>query len=185
MKARLFIVSGPSGVGKTTICKKVATQLGLYYSISFTTRKKRSGEKEGVDYYFVSETQFKNMIKNGEFLEYAKVHDAYYGTSKKIIAEKLAAGISVIMDLDTQGALNLKQQDPTTVLIFIEPPSMDILKQRIQGRKTDAPEVIEKRLLAARAEMTLKNQYHFILVNESLEQTIYALAAIISASLKG
>src|SRR3990167_10161175 len=140
---RLFILSGPSGVGKTTLCQAVAKKLHLYYSISTTTRPMRKGEKDGENYFFISETEFQKAIKRGAFLEHAQVHGSYYGTRKDLVEQHFQKG--VILDLDPQGALQIRKIFPLAVLIFIKPPNLDSLKARIASRQTDSPETIAKR----------------------------------------
>uniref|UniRef100_UPI002597F631 guanylate kinase n=1 Tax=uncultured Eubacterium sp. TaxID=165185 RepID=UPI002597F631 len=143
---KLFVISGPSGAGKGTIVNAVMDQAdpsGTALSISMTTREPRPGEEDGVNYFFVTKEEFRRQIEAGGFLEYAEVYDHYYGTPKSKVMEKLNQGRDVILEIDIQGALNVKKAFPEGVLIFILPPSMEVLRNRLTGRGTDAPEVIE------------------------------------------
>ena len=148
-KGKLFIISGPSGAGKGTICKELLAQTSrddVQLSVSMTTRNPRAGETDGVSYYFVSKEEFLHRIEAGGLLEYAEVYGNYYGTPKQPVVEKLAAGIDVILEIDMQGALKVKENYPDGVFIFILPPSMTELRKRLTGRGTETPEAIELRL---------------------------------------
>lgn len=175
----LYVISGPSGSGKTTICRNIAGERGWYYSVSHTTRSKRENETHGKDYFFVSRKCFEVMKRHDEFLEWAKVYDHLYGTSKKMIQEKLHNGQSVILDLDTQGAANIKKAFPKSVLIFIETPDFFALKQRLNKRGSDSVKEIEKRLKQAEAEIKEKNRYDFIVVNDDLDEAVIQINRII------
>ncbi|MBI2335365.1 MAG: guanylate kinase [Deltaproteobacteria bacterium] len=178
---RLFILSGPSGVGKTTLCQAVAKKLHLYYSISTTTRPIRKGEKDGENYFFVSETKFQKAIKRGAFLEHAQVHGSYYGTRKDLVEQHLQKGQGVILDLDPQGALQIKKIFPLAVLIFIKPPNLDSLKARIASRRTDSPETIARRMANATQELAFEQHYDHVIVNHELSETVQVVADIIES----
>ena len=150
MQKGLFIViSGPSGVGKGTICSKLLKKLDAWYSVSMTTREMRKGEQEGVDYYFVDKDTFEEIIRNNEFLEYAVYNDCYYGTPKDIVLEKLNRGIDVFTEIDIQGARQIKSLYANAILFYILPPSMEELEQRLYQRATESVEDIQKRLMIA------------------------------------
>lgn len=168
-KSPFIVVSGASGSGKTTICRKMAQKFNLYYSVSHTTRQMRPSEENGVDYFFVSEDEFTAMIDKGDFFEWAKVYDNYYGTSKRIIEQKLEAGQGVILDLDTQGAEQIKEIFPSAVLLFIDTPSIEDLEKRLASRATDSFEEITKRVAHAEHEIAKKNQYDYVVINDNLE----------------
>lgn len=177
---RLFVVSAPSGAGKTTLCKAARKQLPrLVYSISTTTRAPRPGEEAGKDYFFVDEGRFRKGIENGQWAEWAKVHDHYYGTSAEFIDRHLEAGLDVLMDIDVQGARQILKRYPEAVTIFIMAPSMDALRQRLEGRGQDDPAVIEKRLRNAAEEIANKDWYRHVLVNDDLALTTRRFVSIL------
>ena len=178
----LFIITGPSGAGKTSILRKVMEDVdNLEFSVSYTTRPKRPGEVEGKDYFFISEEEFKNMIENGNFLEWAIVHGYYYGTSKSFIDERLKRGIDLILDIDVQGALNVKRMDFDMVTIFIAPPSFEDLEKRLRRRKTDSENDLKRRLKDAEWELSKIGEFEYLIVNDSLERSAEKLKAIITA----
>jgi len=178
----LFIVSAPSGAGKSTLCKAALSRFpDLLYSISHTTRKQRDGEKNGVDYYFVSAEEFKRGIESGQWLEWARVHDNYYGTSADFIKKNLARGRSILLDIDVAGARQILSRLSDCITIFIMPPSLAVLKERLEARKTDSPETIATRLKNAEAEIAQKEMYQHIIVNDCLPEAIARLAAIIES----
>ena len=181
---KLFVISGPSGAGKGTIVNAVMDQAdpsGTALSISMTTREPRPGEEDGVNYFFVTKEEFRRQIEAGGFLEYAVVYDHYYGTPKSKVVEKLNQGRDVILEIDIQGALNVKKAFPEGVLIFILPPSMEVLRNRLTGRGTDAPEVIERRLSKTRGELTFIDRYDYGVVNGDLEEAVETVQAIMRA----
>ncbi len=186
----LIVVSAPSGAGKSTLCDRLtATREDIVYSVSCTTRSPRGQERDGVDYYFLTEAEFERRVAAGEFLEHAVVHDYRYGTLKGTVSDALARGDSVLMDIDVQGAEQIRayvgavsDDDPLKrafVDIFIEPPSMAVLRQRLQGRKEDAPDVIETRLRNAEIEMRQRDRYKHRVVNDDLDQAFRELDDVI------
>lgn len=181
-KPLLVVISSPSGAGKTTVCKKILKRHPEYlYSVSFTTREKRKGEVEGKDYHFVEKEKFEKMIKRKEFAEWACVYGDYYGTSKKVIEWAKKGGKTLIMVLDVQGAFAIKRLYPESVLIFMSPPSLEELKKRLKKRATDKREDMKKRLKSAVKEISFWSNYDYVLVNESLNQTVKEMENIISA----
>lgn len=190
----LFIVSGPSGAGKTTLINRVRDELAplginLYFSVSHTTRKIRGGEAEGKNYYFVSPEKFSSMVERGEFLEWAHVHEQRYGTSRKEVVDRLARGEDVIVDIDYQGArqiANDRDLKERKLNVFIFPPSLDILEQRLRDRGLNSDEEIETRLRKAMDEIDAgKEFYEYVIINDDLREATECLkAAIISKKLQ-
>jgi guanylate kinase len=179
-RGSLFIVSAPSGAGKTTLCKRLLSSLPhLRFSISYTTRQPRQGEIHDRDYTFISREDFSSMIGRDAFIEWAEVHGELYGTSRKRLEEFLDNGYDVILDIDTQGALQIKERYREGTYIFILPPSLEILQQRLTGRKTDSREEIEKRLKRALAEIWTYSQYDYVIINDKLENALREFEAII------
>ena len=175
----LFIISAPSGAGKTTLVKAVLQQFkDILYSISYTTRKPRAKERNGIDYHFISKQDFKKGIHKGRWAEWAEVYGNYYGTSVEFIEKGLSSGCDILLDIDVQGTLQILKHYPDSVTIFILPPSMNALRERLEMRGSDSQEVIEKRLLNARKEMTQKKMYRYIIVNDILSEAIKELSAI-------
>jgi guanylate kinase len=170
-RGKLYIISAPSGSGKTTLIKDILNRLNtLSFSISHTTRAQRKDEQNMIDYFFISKKEFKKKIKNGHWLEWAKVHENYYGTSKEFVTTTLNSGKSLILDIDIQGALQIMKFDLDRVTIFIMPPSIEVLLQRLKSRGTDSKKVIETRLENAKGEMARKDLYQYVIVNDDLEQ---------------
>ncbi len=181
-RGELFIISAPSGSGKSTLIDLLLSQTeNIEYSISYTTREPRAGEKDGVDYFFVSEEKFKKMIENNEFIEYAKVFDKfYYGTSKKQVYSILEQGKDVIMDIDVQGAYQIMQKGELRFTsIFIIPPSLEELRKRLINRGRDSFSEIEKRLNTAKNEIKYLMHFDYIVINDILENALSSLKAII------
>lgn len=177
----MFIVSAPSGAGKSTLCQAARARFpDLRYSISATSRKPRSGEINGKDYFFVSKDEFKQGIKQGRWAEWAVVHDNYYGTPGDVIQKTLADGSDILLDIDVQGARQLMDRFPDSISIFIMPPSLEILRQRLENRGTDAPESILLRLENAKQEMAAKDRYRHIVVNNDLDRAIAEFISLIA-----
>ena len=175
----LFIISAPSGAGKTTIAKAVLQKFkDMCYSISYTTRKPRAEERDGVDYHFVSKQDFKNGIKKARWAEWAEVYGNYYGTSAEFIEEKLLSGCDILLDIDVQGTLQILKHHPDSVTVFILPPSINALRKRLEMRGSDSQAVIEKRLINAKKEMAQKKIYRHIIVNDELSAAIDEICAI-------
>jgi guanylate kinase len=181
-RGTLFVVSAPSGAGKTTLCREVRLRVpGLAYSISVTTRAPRAGEIDGADFEFVDEKRFREMIAGGEFAEHAVVHGHLYGTRAASLERALAAGTDVLLDIDTQGAAQLKRHAPEAVLIFIVAPSMTDLEQRLRERRSDNDVDIRRRLARAREEIALWRRYDYLIVNRDVKEALEQLEAIIVA----
>lgn len=178
-KGKLFVMSAPSGAGKTTLVRQVLKRFEtLSYSVSHTTRAPRGNEKDGVDYFFVSVAEFEEKIAKSLWLEWAKVHDNYYGTSRSFVEDRLQKGESLLLDIDVQGAEQIMASGLNPVSIFIMPPSFEVLSERLQNRGTDSPQVIEKRLENAKAEMTKKDRYQYVVVNDDLDIVLKELSSI-------
>ena len=179
---KLFVLSGPSGAGKGTICKRLLEETDkLDLSVSMTTRKPRVGETEGVSYFFTEKEVFQEHIKKGNLLEYAEVYGNYYGTPKTPVLDKLSRGIDVILEIDMQGALKVKESYPDGVFIFILPPSMTELRKRLTGRGTETAEAIELRLGEALKELSYIDKYDYCVVNGVLEEAVARKKTIVVA----
>jgi guanylate kinase len=181
-KPFLIILSSPSGGGKSTILQKILAQTDkIEYSVSYTTRKPRGEEKNGVHYNFVSDAQFRERIASGDFLEHAVFCNNYYGTSISYIKSRLEQGKHVIMDIEVQGAAQISCTGIPYVKIFILPPSIEVLKERLINRKTDSPEEIEKRLIVAREEIKQIPLYDYLVINDRLEDALKDIESIVEA----
>ncbi len=181
-KGSLFIITGPSGAGKGSVLSRVLPSLeNVFLSVSATTRKPRPGEEDGVNYYFISRERFDEMVERGELLEHAEYVGNCYGTPERPVNRRLEDGQDVILEIEVQGALIVKEKRPDAVLVFIVPPSFDILERRLRNRGTEAEEVVEKRLQKARAECAHMDDYDFIVVNDLLDDAVRDLSAIITA----
>jgi len=179
----LFVVSAPSGAGKTSLCRAVTDSLeNLRHSISYTTRKPRPGEIDGRDYYFVSQERFQAMVTAGDFAEWAEVHANRYGTSRRVLDDMITKGVDVILDIDTQGAKQIKAKYDAAVYIFIMPPSLEILEERLRNRKSDNDEEIKKRMQRAHEEIKDYNMYDYIVVNQDFERALVELRSIVIAA---
>jgi guanylate kinase len=181
-KGNLFIITAASGAGKTSLVKVlVADNPNIKVSISFTTRQPRVGEKDGEDYFFLDEINFKKMIENDEFLETAKCHGALYGTSKLTVKEALEKGEDIILEIDYQGAFSVKKLFPESISIFIIPPSIDALEDRLNNRGQDSKEDIKLRVAAARNEMSHLEEFDYVTINDDFEKALFELKAIIQS----
>lgn len=179
-RGRLFIVSAPSGAGKTTLCQKIIKKHPqIKFSVSYTTRMPRKGEINNVDYTFIDREEFKRMVSEGKFLEWAEVHGEFYGTSRERIKSLIEEGFDVVLDIDTQGTLQLKEKGEKGVFIFILPPSMEALKQRLVRRMTDSKDQILRRLKRAIEEIRTYNLYDYVIINDILENSIKEFEAVI------
>ena len=178
----LFVLSGPSGAGKGTICQELLRQIpNLQYSVSATTRKPRLGETNGINYWFKEKEEFEEMIQNNMLLEWAEVYGNYYGTPKEQVLKVLKSGKNVVLEIDPQGAMQVKEKFPEGVFIYILPPSLDELAARITKRGTDTKESIKKRLAAATEEIQYALKYDYVVVNDKVESAVENITTIISA----
>ena len=179
-RGRLFIISAPSGTGKTTLCSAVLNRFpNMLYSVSYTTRKPRNGEQSGIDYHFIKKKDFKDKIEDGKWAEWAEVHGNYYGTSAELLDKGLDSGRDIILDIDVQGTIRLLERYPESVTIFVMPPSIEELKRRLKLRNTDSGEVIARRLENAKMEMAKKDLYLHVIINDQLPDAIEQLIAVI------
>ncbi len=170
-KGKLFVFSAPSGTGKTTIVRHLLRELPqLKFSVSATTRKPRANETNGVDYYFISEEEFKNKIENGEFIEWGKFYDYLYGTLKHEVEKDINNGNNILLELDVKGALEIKKAYPDSVTIFIAPPSIEELISRLKKRNTETEEDFKKRIERAEMELGYKEKFDYLVVNDELEK---------------
>lgn len=175
----LFIISAPSGTGKTTLCKQLTANIpGLWHSISYTTRSPRAGEEHGREYFFTDEPTFQSMIDRHEFVEWARVYGHLYGTPRKTLADKIDQGIDVLLEIDVQGALQVKKKFDDVVSIFILPPSMTVLRQRLQSRASDSTEEIQRRLQKVKEEVWSYREYAYIVRNDDLTRSLRDLENI-------
>jgi guanylate kinase len=178
----VFIISAPSGSGKSTlVARMMANDARLRFSVSYTTRKPRGHERPGESYIYISREEFQTRLRNGEFLEHAEVFGNLYGTHREVLEQAKSEGKDLILDIDVQGARQLKQSIPEAVTVFILPPSRDVLEQRLRSRSEDLEEVIQRRLRDAAEEIRNYRQYDYVLVNRELEESAGTLAAIIKA----
>lgn len=185
MNKKLFVLSGSSGVGKGTVLKGFLERNPHFtLSISCTTRKPRQGEVDGVNYFFLTKDEFKNCIENDKFLEWAEFAENFYGTKKKYINQCLSEGKDIILEIDTQGALQVKKQMPEAVLIFICPPSYETLESRLRGRCTEDEETIRKRLEQVKMEFERAEKFDYRIVNDNLEDAINQLTEVINGEMK-
>ena len=171
-RGKFIIISGPSGVGKGTICNVLLKELNAWFSVSMTTRTIREGEIDGVNYYFISKEEFRRRIEEGKLLEYNIYNDNYYGTPKDIVLEKMEEGTNVILEIDVNGARNIKNIFPDALLIYIAPPSIDVLRERLISRGTENLETIENRLKIADNELKQIDFYDYVVINDNLDKAI-------------
>jgi len=183
-KGKFIIISGPSGVGKGTICNRLIKELNAWYSVSMTTRGIREGEVDGVNYYFISKDEFRKRIDEGKLLEYNIYNDNYYGTPKDKVLEKLEEGIDVFLEIDVNGAKNVKNKFEDALLIYIAPPSMDDLRTRLLNRGTEDIDTIENRIRIASEEQKQIGFYDYVVVNDDLEDAILKVKKIILDEVK-
>ena len=183
VKGQIFVVSAPSGAGKTSLCRAVTDALdNLTHSVSTTTRKPRTGEIDGRDYFFVTEDRFRSMVEAGDFVEWAEVHGNLYGTSRRMLEDLVDRGSDVILDIDTQGAKQIKEKFDSPVFIFIMPPSLEILEERLRNRRSDRDDEINRRMARARDEIRDFRRYDFIVVNRDFDKALHDLRSIIIAA---
>ncbi len=180
-KGQLLVVSGPSGAGKGTICKALIEKNPIWISTSCTTRKSRVGEVEGVNYFFIEREEFLNRIDNDEFLEYAEVYGNFYGTPRSEVLRLLEEGKDVILEIDIQGALKIKSSYPEGVFIFIMPPSMEELRNRITNRGSETPESLKTRMESAYDEISFASKYDYAVVNDEVHEAVKKIESIIVA----
>jgi guanylate kinase len=179
-RSHLFIISAPSGGGKTTLSKAVVDRFkNILYSVSYTTRSPRNSEQDGVDYYFISKKDFEDRVESGYWAEWAKVHGNYYGTSGEFLEKGLASERDIILDIDVQGTIQILENYPDSITIFIMPPSLETLRRRLEMRGTESRATIKRRLFTAEKEMAQKELYRYIIVNDQLSVSIEKLVAII------
>jgi guanylate kinase len=179
-RGRLFVIAAPSGAGKTSLVKALTAQrTDVHVSVSYTTRPQRPTEQPGRDYYFVSQAEFRTLIERGELLEHAQVFGNFYGTARRPVEEQLSQGRHVILEIDWQGAQQVRQRMPDCTSIFILPPSRQALEQRLRQRGTDAPEVIARRLREAAGDVSHWMEFRYVVVNDSFESALLDLTRII------
>lgn len=181
-KGQLIVLSGPSGVGKSTVIAELMAQRTLHFSVSYTTRQPRVGEQDGVNYNFVSRQEFERMIADNELLEYAEYVDNYYGTSLKVIREKLDSGVDVLLDIEVKGAAKVRQSCPEAIFIFMIPPSFEELSRRLHARNTDKEDVITGRLEKARLEYKEIPNYDYLVINDKVSNAVREIESILTAA---
>lgn len=179
-KGKLIVFSAPSGSGKTTIVRTILKKYKeLDFSVSATTRKKRENEIDGIDYFFISESEFKFKIKNNEFIEWESFYDYYYGTLRSFVDEEISSGKSVVLEVDVKGAVNIKKNYPSAILIFIMPPSFEELKKRLINRSTETESDLKKRIERAEYEFTYQDKFDYVVINDKLDDAVSKVCEII------
>ncbi len=179
-KGKIFVVSAPSGTGKTTLVKNILRSFPeMAFSISSTTRKKRENENDGIDYHFITEKEFLKKIDENDFIEWEKFYDYYYGTPKRFIEERINSGINVLMEVDVKGALRIKAIYPDAILIYISPPSFEVLVERLKNRKTEDENDLIKRIERAKMELSHKDKFDYLIVNKDLNIAVSELKSLI------
>lgn len=180
MRGRLYVLSGPAGAGKGTIVAEVFKQISdIVYSVSCTTRKPRQGEVNGINYYFLTEEEFREMIEKDQFLEWAYVHGNRYGTQRESIEKHLERGVDVLLEIDIQGAMQVKGKMPEAVTVFIQPPSFDELVSRLKARGTETPEQLEIRIANAKKELAAAGSYEYRIINDTVDEAVRDFVEII------
>ena len=181
-RGRLLVISGPAGTGKGTVVKALLAENGnMHLSVSATTRSPRPGETDGVEYFFKTREEFEEMINEGAFIEYTSYNGNYYGTPKAAVLNKLTEGKDVILEIEVEGAGNAKRAIPEAILVFLAPPSKTILRERLTNRGTESADVIEKRMKIAERELRLAQNYNYIVVNDTVEEAVHEIEAIMVA----
>lgn len=184
-KGKIIVISSPSGGGKTTIVRRILKEFPeIVFSVSATTRPKRPDEENGVHYFFLSEEEFKKKIGNNEFIEWERFYDYYYGTLKSFVNENLKEGKTVLLEIDVKGALSVKKIFPDSVLIFIDVPSFDELVNRLKKRRTESEEDLQKRIDRAKMELSYKDKFDYIFINEDLEKVTKEIKSLLNELLK-
>jgi len=179
----LIVMSAPSGCGKTSLAKRALREMSdLTFSVSHTTRQPREGEREGVDYFFVLKNEFQKMVEQDAFLEHAHVYGNDYGTSREFVDAKLAAGYDVLLDLDVQGAAQVKERYPAAILLFVLPPSLEALQRRLRNRGLDDPGVIADRLKIAKKVIQHYTNYQYVIINKEIEESLLELKSIVQVA---
>jgi guanylate kinase len=181
-QGKLFVISAPSGVGKTTLCRRLLDQIsGISFSVSYTTRDPRQEEFDGIDYHFITQDRFEEMISADAFLEWARVYDNFYGTSKSEVLSRLELGEDVLLDIDIQGARQIRRLFPEAILIFLLPPSWSVLEARLRGRGSEDSSRLKLRMANAKSELEAVHEFDFVVINDDLSKATEDLKSIVIA----